>query len=392
MPGQELIGREELASIQELFEKSGGVLFAHGYDAKRKGIYRVRDFEKAAAAKVGAKYCQAVSSGTAAGHVALAALGVGPGDEVIVPSFTFVATIEAVLATGATPVVVDVDETLNMCPVATAHAITPRTKCLMPVHMMGSAARIEDFLQLGKTHGIPVVEDACQAFGGTYRGKALGTIGRLGFVSLDFNKTITTGEGGLIFTDDEVLARHMSAFHDHGHENAPGLPRGCDTASFAGFNYRLTEVQAAIGIAQLKKLEDILRAHRRNKMLLKEGLSTLGSKIQFREILDPSGEVADAVIFYLPTAHAAAAAAKHLAERGVGTKNLPDATRWHFAGHWDHIWSKSERYRDNFKTVWKKSADLLDRSVSLPVNVLTPEAEIRRIVDATIESVRKGLS
>ena len=143
MPGFEVFGKEEREAIAEIFELNGGIIFAHGFDAMRNDVYRVREYEHAFSNTMNAKYGQAVSSGTAAIKVALKALGVGPGDEVITQAYTFVATVEAIFETGATPVIVDIDDTLNMDPVALKLAITPDTRVIIPVHMMGEAADMD---------------------------------------------------------------------------------------------------------------------------------------------------------------------------------------------------------------------------------------------------------
>lgn len=391
MPGHELIGQEELDQIIDIFKNSNGVLFAHGYDAKRAGRYRVREFEQAVAKKMGVKYCQAVSSGTAAIHTALHALKIGPGDEVITQSFTFVATIEAINALGATPILVDIDETLNMCPEALKKAITNKTKCIMPVHMMGNSAHIDKIISIANQHKIPVIEDACQAMGASFQDKPLGTIGRAGILSLDYNKTITTGEGGLILTNDAEIKKHISAFHDHGHENVADLPRGCDRAYVAGFNYRMTELQAAVGLAQLPKLDFIVEANRKNKTFIKEGLSALGDKIKFRDIPDPQGELADAVMFYLPNAKVAQAVVDKMTAEKVGTKNVPDAIKWHFASYWPHIWKNHPIYANCYETQWKASFDLLARCVSLPINVMMTKETLQRTVEVVTNAVVRSV-
>lgn len=174
MPGFEVFGEEERKAINDLFDANGGILFAHGFDALRKGVYKVREFERATAAKFSVPYAQAVASGTAALRVALAALGIRRGDDVIIPSFTFVATAEAIIQCGADLVIVDVDESLNMDPKALEAAITPRTKAIIPVHMLGAPADMDPILALARKHGIYVLEDSAQAVGGQYKGHFLG--------------------------------------------------------------------------------------------------------------------------------------------------------------------------------------------------------------------------
>lgn len=391
MPGFELVGQEEFEGLKDIFERSGGVLFAHGWDARRNGIFRVRDFEKAAATRFGARHCTAVSSGTAALFVALKALGIKPGDEVITQAFTFVATVEAILECGAVPVVVEVDASLNMDPKALEAAITDKTRAIIPVHMLGNPARMAEIQAIAGPRKIPLLEDACEAIGATYRGKHLGCVGEIGVFSLDFGKAMTSGEGGLIFTDDARLHQFTSAYHDHGHDNDPGLPRGRDTAHTSGFNFRMSEMQAAVGLVQLKKLDRVLEANRRNKAAMKAVVAgQLGGRIEFRDIVD-EGELADTLMFFLPTEKAAQKAVADFAAAGIGLKNVPDAMRWHFAGFWGHIWKDQPRYAGNFENAWSKSRDFLNRCISLPVMVLNSEEKSRELADKAAAIVQRHL-
>ena len=189
-------------------------------------------------------------------------MGVGPGDEVIVPGFTFVATWEAVLDIGAVPVMAEIDHTLNMDPEDLKTRITPRTKAVIAVHMLGSMARLGELLEARGS--IPLIEDTAQACGGAYHGRYLGTYGDMGTFSFDSVKTITTGEGGMVLTNNEALWTRASEYHDHGHDHAP-VGRGNEGRNFFGFNYRMMELQGALGLAQLKKLPMILEKQRANK-------------------------------------------------------------------------------------------------------------------------------
>ena len=208
MPGYELVGAEERAALNQIFEDSNGVLFAHGFVGLRNGHYRVREFETAFAQKFGTAHAQAVSSGTMAQYVAMVAMGVRRGDEVITQSFTFVATVEAIIALGAVPVIVDIDDTYNMDPAALERAITPKTRLIVPVHMLGNNADMDRIMAIAGRHKIPVLEDACEALGATYHGRYTGTIGQAGIFSLDFAKTITSGEGGMIVTNDAAIQKY----------------------------------------------------------------------------------------------------------------------------------------------------------------------------------------
>lgn len=377
MPGYELFGEEERRAVNALFDANNGVLFAHGFLKQRKGVFKVREFEAALAKTVGAQHCQVVSSGTAALLVALRALGVKPGDEVITSSFTFVATVEAILEAGAVPVLTEVDGSYNMDPEDLSAKITAKTKVILPVHMAGAPARMDKILALATKHNILVLEDAAQAFGGTYQGKALGTLGDAGIYSFDFAKNVTTGEGGAVVMSSPELFRASRELHDHGHEYNPKVPRGKDTRTRAGFNFRMSEIQAAIGLAQLAKLPVILELQRRNYKSLKAKLRDAG--LHWRASWD-DGEIADTLIFALESKERAVSTAASLAKLGLDTKNLPDALDWHFAGTWTHLLGDCAKN-------WPRTRELLERSIALPVNALMSEAGIQRVADGVREAV-----
>jgi 8-amino-3,8-dideoxy-alpha-D-manno-octulosonate transaminase len=394
MPGYELIGPEERDAILEWFDSSNGVMFAHGFDKRRNGVFKVREFEHEIARVVGAPHVQVVSSGSAALLVALRALGVGPGDEVITQSFTFIATVEAILEAGATPVITELDRSLNMSPDHLKACITPRTKVVIPVHMAGAAADMDGIMRVAKEHHLLVIEDAAQAFGGTHKGRYLGTLGDAGVYSFDFAKNITTGEGGAVVTNSLPLYEKARAYHDHGHEYNPAVPRGKDTRSKPGFNFRMTEIQACIGLAQLKKLNDIIERQRKNKATIKAGISSCG--LEFRLLHDPDGDIGDTLIFFLPSEKQAQRFAEELGRRNLSTKNLPDALDWHFAGTWRHMMrhfacvQKTPETPSDAAVTCACHGDtsrcvcdaLLRRAVALPVNVKMTGADIAHVVES----------
>ena len=367
MPGYELMGIEEQEQLIDIFETSNGVLFPHGFEGLRNGRFRVREFEKQFSEKLGCRYTQAVTSGTVAQLVAMLAMGIKQGDEVITQAFTFVATVEAIIAIGAVPVIVDVDETYNMSPVALENAITAKTKLIVPVHMLGNPASMKEILGIGTKYNIPVLEDACEALGASYHGRQVGTLGKVGVFSLDFAKTITTGEGGLIVTNDSAIHKYAKEFHDHGHENNPLVPRGRDTRSIVGMNYRMSEMQGAVGMAQLKKLDYIVETNRKHKQFLKQNMHS--AKIGFRRITDESGDLADTLIFNFEKQSFANKFVHLYNKEGYGTKNIPDAIDWHFAGTWNHMFDNVPAYKEGWKHAWIKSAELLERSVAIPIYV-----------------------
>jgi len=388
MPGFELIGEEEKEAVDEVFDK-GGVLCRYGLDEKRQYIYRVDEFEKEIAKKVGAQYCHCVCNGTAALKIALFALGVKPGDEVITQSFTFVATVEAILELGAKPVITEIDKSLNMDPVDLEKKITDKTKVIIPVHMAGVPAKMDEIIEIAKKHNIAILEDSAQALGGTYKGKYLGTIGEAGIYSLDIGKVITTGEGGVLVTDNKEIYLRAREYSDHGHEQNPDVPRGEDTRSHWGFNYKMTELQGAVGLAQLKKLDYILEKQRKYKKQIKEAIKDI-KNVEFRELPDPEGDAGDTLIFFVKTKEKASKVAKLLSDEGLGTKNLPDAINWHFAGTWDHIFSQYDEYKEkDLNNVWKKSNNLLRRAIAIPIFVNMDESQINKIINAINECLKR---
>ncbi len=380
MPGFELIDAKERESVLEVFDKSNGVLFAHGFDVRRNNIFRVRDFEKKFAQTLSGKSAAACTSGTAAQYIAMKCMGIQEGDEVITQSFTFIATIEAILACGAKPIIVDIDETYNMCPKSLEAAITSKTKLIVPVHMLGNPAEMDSINFIARKHNIPVLEDACEALGASYKGTATGLLSDVGVFSLDFGKTITTGEGGMIISNNEGLITRCTKFIDHGHDCDISLPRGKDTASFFGFNYRMTELQAAVGLVQIDRLQHIVETNRKNKKVIKAELAKYSNVIQFRKITDEN-ELADTIIFNLETAETANKLISLLAAEGIGTKNVPDAMRWHFAKYFTQIWNNTDYY-NNYEFQWAKSDQLLSRSVSLPVMVNWTVADLGKITSS----------
>ncbi|MEA3494001.1 MAG: DegT/DnrJ/EryC1/StrS family aminotransferase [Candidatus Margulisiibacteriota bacterium] len=384
MPGFELIGEEEKKSVMDIFDK-GGVLYRYGLNAKRQDIFRVDDFEKKIAEKVGAKHALFVCNGTAALKVALVALGVKAGDEVITQSFTFIATVEAILELGAIPVITEIDASLNMDPADLEKKITNKTKVIIPVHMGGVPAKMDEIMAIAKKHDLKVLEDSCQALGATYKGKPLGTIGDIGAYSTDVGKIITTGEGGVMVTNDPALYQKAREYSDHGHECNPDVPRGEDTRSIWGFNYKVTEMQGAVGLAQLKKLDHILDKQRANKKRMKDGISGIKG-IEFRELPDAAGDAGDVLIFFVESKQKALDLAGALKADGVGTKNLPDAIDWHYAGTWTQIFGE-----DHLESRWSQSTDHLRRAIALPVMVNMADEQIDKVVNAVKGAAEKIL-
>jgi 8-amino-3,8-dideoxy-alpha-D-manno-octulosonate transaminase len=393
MPGFEIFGQEEKQQIMDVLDT--GVLFRYEFGDQRKGIYKVRTFEEQFAAYTGCGHAQAVTSGTAALKVALKALGVGPGDEVITQGFTFVATWEAILEVGAIPVFSEIDKTMNMDPADLRKKISAKTACIVPVHMMGSAARIEEIVAIGNDAGVPVLEDVAQSAGGHIGGKYLGSFGSCGTFSFDSVKTITTGEGGMIITDDESLWREMSEYQDHGHDHKvnPG-GRGGEGRSFVGFNYRMMELQGAIGIAQLAKLDSMIEAQKKNKDRLKAAVAQIRG-VEFRELLDPAGDSATFLAFFLPDGGRRREVGRVLQEHGAGAICWAE-NNWHFYPRWEHLLGASTQARSGWpfmepggrrrviydRDALPNSAALLERSLSYPISINMSEERLQEMEQA----------
>ena len=333
MPGFEIFGDEERREVQDVLET--GVLFRYGFDQARKDHWKAKSFEKLLCDITGAGYSHLCSSGTSALQAALAACGVGMGDEVIVPPFTFVATIEAVMMAGAVPVFADIDETLCLDPSSVLKKLTPRTKAVLVVHMCGAMAEVEALRDLCHEKGLILMEDACQALGGSFHGKSLGTFGRVGCFSFDPVKTVTCGEGGALITDERSIYELADAYADHGHDHV-GLDRGAEGHAVMGANYRISELNAAVGLAQLRKLDRILEIQRAHKGEIKAALSSVPN-VTFRKVPDEVGDSATFLSFFLPDASQTEKASKDLAAAGVDGCFYWFGNNWHYIRQWDHI-------------------------------------------------------
>ena len=334
MPGYELFGAEERKEVNDVLET--GILMRYGFDGPRKGIWKAKELEEAICSRFGCDHAQLVSSGTAALTTALSALGIGYGDEVILPSFTFVASFEAVISVGAIPVMVDIDETLTLNPDAVRNTITPKTKCIMPVHMCGSMADLDALKAICKEFNLVLLEDACQSIGGTYKGKQLGTIGDAGTFSFDFVKTMTCAEAGVVMTNREDVFIASDGYSDHGHDHK-GVDRGADLHPFIGYNFRLSELHAAVGLAQIRKLDHFLAIQKKNHTALKAILSQV-PEITFRKVPDENGDSCTFLSWFLPTAEATKAAVDSMRAKGILAGNFYwFDNNWHYIRKWEHL-------------------------------------------------------
>ena len=356
MPGFEVIDSQEKEIVNKIFD-DGGILFAHGFDAARSNFH-VREFEESFNDILKFNHSLAVSSGTAAIKIGLKALDVKAGDEVITQAFNFIATVEAILDLGAVPIIANIDDSLNMDVEDCESLITKKTKAILPVHMLGMTANMEGIMNLAAKNDLKVLEDCCEATGAKYQGKYVGSIADVGAFSFDFGKVITTGEGGMVTTDKFSIDKFSREYHDHGHENNPDYPRGRDTKTIFGFNYRMTEMQAAVGKVQLSKLHMILEKNKERYMAIEENLDKSFIRRQVNQNSEP---IFDTFIFQVEEKKRRNEIINLLNTEKFGTKNLPDAIEWHCAYYWDHALNEKQIQRT------EKSKEHLHTMIAIPI-------------------------
>ena len=292
-------GAEERSQLTEVLETGRPFRW---YGPGSEPPMKVATFEKEFAAHMGTKFALAVTSGTAALQTAMAALGIGPGDEVILPAWTWHSCFNTVVLAGALPVFAEIDESFNIDPADIESKITPQTRLIVAVHLQGNPADLEKVLAIARRRNIKVLEDCAQSVGASYRGKPLGSYGDIAIYSLQLNKTITAGEGGAVATSDPLLFERAVRFHDMGgirpyHEQMLGQARA---GWFIGANFRMNEFSGGVLLAQLRKLDTIVGACRANARRVYEGVRGLPG-IHFRRLPDPAGELGSAVFMDFAT-------------------------------------------------------------------------------------------
>lgn len=385
-PGGNRIGAAEEAAVLEVLRSKR--LFR--YYGVAPGPSVVERFEARFAAAMGVRHALAVNSGTAALAAAMAALGVGPGDQVIVPAYTWISTASAAVALGAVPVIAEIDETLTIDVADAERQITPRTKAIVPVHMRGAPCDMAAVMGLAERRGIAVLEDVAQAVGGSYRGRRLGSLGHIGIYSLQFNKIITCGEGGVVVTDDDRLHARALLFHDVAASQRARLE---GVAPFVALTCRLSELQGAVADAQLDRLEGIISDCRRNRSII---LAELGSILEDRGIAlrrshDEHGDAAIALVLLCSDAEEARALAERSQQLGLPSKVLfdPAVPDFHVAFHWSPIlnrvsWTPRSPWLDAGADVaytparWQRTIDILGRAVHFDVSPDLTEAQAAR--------------
>ena len=329
-PGMELIGEEEKQALLEVIES--GYLFRYGSLDNPAFKAKVYQLEQEVAQRMGVKHAVAVNSGTSALQVVISGLGIGPGDEVIVPGYTFIASISSIIYARAIPILAEIDTTLNLDPHDVRRKITPRTKAILVVHMLGNPARLDELKAIADEHNLLLIEDCAQAFGASYKGHMVGSIGHAGTYSFNIYKTITAGDGGMAVTDDEAAYRRFFGIHDQGHSP---LRQGVEVGKrpFVGLDFRMTELTAAVLLAQLRKLDTLLGTLRANKKRFKSAIAGIPG-LEFRHIPDPEGECATLLTVFLPSEEIARKVSKEL-----GTKVVADSG-WHVYTNMEQILEK----------------------------------------------------
>lgn len=396
MPGFEVFGDEERKQVNDVLES--GILMRYGFDGMRNNQWKAKEFEEAFAKRMHVNHCQLVSSGTSALTVALASAGIGAGDEVIMPTFTFVASFESIMMLGAVPILVDIDDTLTLDPEAVEAAITPRTRCIMPVHMCGSMADLKALKAICEKYNLLLLEDACQAIGGTFEGKPLGSYGDLGCFSFDFVKTITCGEGGAVISNFEQYMVHADQYQDHGHDHI-GNDRGAETHPTLGYNFRISELNAAVGLAQLSKFDTILGIQEKNYTIMRNAIADIPG-VTFRRVPETGVENYSFLNFFMPSEEKAKQAHAALLDAGVDGSFYWYTNNWHYINGWEHLRNlKSlgklpseikDQMQDLNNTDFSKSDQWMGRTISCLVKIGWSDDEVQQRASnmkAALESV-----
>ncbi|MDH3699089.1 MAG: DegT/DnrJ/EryC1/StrS family aminotransferase [Flavobacteriaceae bacterium] len=397
MPGFELFGDLEKKEVQDVLDN--GVLMRYGFDGMRNGHWKTKELEEALANRMQVKHAQVVSSGTTALTTALAVAGIGHGDEVIIPTFTFVATFEAIMMTGAIPVMADIDDTLTLDPASIEERITEQTKAIMPVHMCGSMADLGALKKICDAYSLLLIEDACQAIGGSYEGKPLGSIGDMGCFSFDYVKTITCGEGGALITNNEAYQSRAHMYADHGHDHM-GTDRGEEDHLFLGYNFRISELNSAVGLAQLRRLDDFINLQKRNYGIIRTALSGVEG-VLFRRIPERGVPNYSFLNIFLPNKALARNSASLLKEAGIDGCFYWYDNNWHYYRKWGHFLEAVSVYPLNPEMIgrirerntdrYPKSDTWLGRNISILIKLSWSEAEVQARAEKMAKVLNKAL-
>lgn len=390
--------RGEKEQIKKLILEDDNIRGPHLFRYYNPKPSKVAAAEKAMADLIGVKHCLAVNSCTSALVASYRALGIGAGDEVIVPGYTFFATSATVVASNAIPVIVDIDETLCLDPDAVEKAITKRTKAIVPVHMRGAPAQMDAIMDVADRHGIPVVEDVAQAGGGSFKGKRLGSIGTIGCFSFDYYKIIVSGEGGFVATEDEWLYTRAQSWHDCAACWRPDrfAAERREGELFCGENYRMSELEGAVALVQIRRADSILAGHRRAKKRIKDAIEKVPG-LQFRRLADEAGDTGVCLVMFLPDVETTAHATEALKQEGMPVGGIYDSKvrDWHIYAYWEHIlerkavapdglpWSTvpANELPEYTHDMCPRTLDLLSRAIIMDIERAFSEADCDLIAD-----------
>ncbi|MDD5707375.1 MAG: DegT/DnrJ/EryC1/StrS family aminotransferase [Kiritimatiellae bacterium] len=394
------IHKEELEELLDLWEYAPGIkdkltalIEKHAAQLKGPHLFRyynprpskVEQAEQAFAKYIGVKHALAVNSCTSALIAALRALGIGMGDEVIVPAYTFFASAAVIGACNAIPVIADVDDTLTLDPRDVERRITPRTRAIIVVHMRGMPAQMDKLMAIARKHKLHVVEDVAQAAGGTYKGRMLGSIGTMGCFSFDYYKILNSGEGGFVTTNDSWLHTRAQPWHDCAACWRPNrfASERREGELFCGENYRMSELQGAVALAQIRKAPALLKGYRAAKRRIVSKLK-LPEGVTLQRVADPAGDTGICLILFMPDVTRAKWALPALQAEGVPAGGIYDhkVKDWHIYVHWEHILEHKSVARDGLpwsgvpaaelpnysKTMCPQSTELLSRAIMIDIH------------------------
>jgi dTDP-4-amino-4,6-dideoxygalactose transaminase len=360
-PGAYWFAQEEMDAAIEVMKS--GYLFRYGSESDPKFLHKVSTLEKEFAGYCNVKFALATSSGTASLLASALALGLKPGDEIIVPAYTFVASYTSMIFAGLVPVLTEIDDSLTLAPDDIERKITSRTKAIMPVHMLGNPCDMDIIMAIARKHTLLVLEDSCQAAGASYKGAKIGSIGNIGAFSLNIFKTINSGDGGLVITNDETLYETAFGIHDQGHKPLRfGVEVG--NRNVLGLNFRMNEITAAVGLAQLKKIDRIIDTLRQKRSKFKSLIAATGG-FKFRTLNDPSGDCATVCTVIFDTREQAAKVSKALGSKTV------DQSGWHVYSNMEHILNHLKQIgQPHTKGSYPKTDDILSRAMNISIGVV----------------------
>lgn len=360
-PGAYWFGKEEMDAVMRVMQSSH--LFRYGSETDPKFLHTVATLEKEFAKYCGAKFALATSSGTSSLVASVIALGLKPGDEIIVPAYTFVASYTSCIFAGIIPVLAEIDESLTLDTNDIERRITSRTKAIMPVHMLGNPCDMDSIMAVAKKHQLLVLEDCCQAAGASYKTKKVGTIGDISAFSLNVFKTINSGDGGLVVTNDQNFYETAFGMHDQGHKPSRlGVEVG--SRNVLGLNFRMNELTAAVALAQLGKIDKIITTLREKRSKLKKLLAE-ATGFKFRTLNDPTGDCATICTVIFDSHEQAVKVSKALGSKTV------DESGWHVYANMEHILEHLKKIgQPHKKGAYPKTDDILSRAMNISIGVV----------------------